>query len=286
MLVIYFKAFVKKIRKPIESMQEFTTVTTKTPVALQTNSDSFREICLNIFARVWALWGLVSFMLTFLLVFIPTMVSHLFPEKKGQDYFITVSRYWMSFWLKLIGCSLKITGTENFEPGKNYVVVYNHNALLDVPLSAPFIPGGNKTIAKASFAKVPIFGLFYKRGSVLIDRKNDNSRLKSFEEMKLVLKKGMHMCLYPEGTRNRTGEPLKPFYDGAFKLAIVSKKDIIPCILLGTKKAMPINKTFYLLPTRLEMHFLPVITSDGVKTKELKETVFNIMLKHYVKASQ
>jgi 1-acyl-sn-glycerol-3-phosphate acyltransferase len=49
---------------------------------------------------------------------------------------------------------------------------------------------------------------------------------------------------------------------------------------------MPINKTFYLLPTRLEMHFLPVVSSLDVKTKELKETVFNIMLKHYIYFSQ
>ena len=267
-------------------MQESGAASTNTRAALQSNSNTFQDIGLNIFGRIWAFWGLVSFIITFIIVFIPTMVSHLFPEKKGQDYFIAVSRYWMSFWLKLIGCTLKVTGIENFEPGKNYVVVYNHNALLDVPLSAPFIPGGNKTIAKASFAKVPVFGLFYKRGSVLIDRKSDNSRLKSFEDMKIVLQKGMHMCLYPEGTRNRTTEPLKPFYDGAFKLAIVSKKDIIPCVLLGTKKAMPINKTFYLLPTRLQMHFLPVVSSAGVKTRELKETVFNVMQQHYVKSAQ
>ena len=272
--------------KQTEIMQESGTASTNTRAALQSNSNTLQEIGLNIFGRIWAFWGLVSFIITFIIVFLPTMVAHLFPEKKGQDYFIAVSRYWMSFWLKLIGCSLKVTGIENFEPGKNYVVVYNHNALLDVPLSAPFIPGGNKTIAKASFAKVPIFGLFYKRGSVLIDRKSDNSRLKSFEDMKIVLQKGMHMCLYPEGTRNRTNEPLKPFYDGAFKLAIVSKKDIIPCVLLGTKKAMPINKTFYLLPTRLQMHFLPVISSAGVKTRELKETVFNVMQQRYVKAVQ
>ncbi|HRG44473.1 MAG TPA: 1-acyl-sn-glycerol-3-phosphate acyltransferase, partial [Saprospiraceae bacterium] len=60
----------------------------------------------------------------------------------------------------------KIKGRENFAEGENYVVVFNHNALLDAPLSAPFIPGANKTIAKSSFAKVPIFGLFYKNCNV------------------------------------------------------------------------------------------------------------------------
>ena len=210
------------------------------------------------------------------------MLSYLFPQKKGQDYFIAVSRWWIRVWLPLIGCPLTVTGREHFKKGENYVVVYNHNALLDVPLSAPFIPGGNKTIAKASFAKVPLFGLFYKRGSVLVDRDSNKSRLKSFDDMKTVLKQGMHICLYPEGTRNRTGEPLKPFYDGAFKLAVDSKKEIIPGIIKGTRRAMPANKRFYLLPTKLTMKFLPPVSSDNTGSKELKEKVFAMMYNEYI----
>jgi 1-acyl-sn-glycerol-3-phosphate acyltransferase len=75
--------------------------------------------------------------------------------------------------------------------------------------------------------------------------------------MRSVLRNNMHMCIYPEGTRNRTNEPLKPFFDGAFKLALVQKKMVIPTVIFGTKEAMPINKTFYLIPTRLRMDFLP-----------------------------
>ena len=188
----------------------------------------------------------------------------------------------MSCWLVMVGCPLKVRGRENFKKGEAYVIVYNHNALLDVPLSAPFVPGPNKTIAKASFAKVPIFGYFYKRGSVLVDRGDNRSRMKSFESMREVLEQNMNMCIYPEGTRNRTDEPIKPFFDGAFKLAIDAKKDVMPCVIFGTKEAIPIEKGFYLLPTRLEMHFLPAVSSEGLKTAALKEKVFNIMKEHYL----
>lgn len=240
----------------------------------------------NIFARIWAFWGLVTFIITFLIIFIPSMLSYLFKdEKKGQYYFIKVSKLWMDIWLLLIGCPVKVTGKENFIPGKNYVIVFNHNALLDVPLSAPYVPGPNKTIAKSSFAKVPIFGSFYTRGSVLVDRKDDKSRIKSFEAMKKVLVTGMHMCIYPEGTRNRTAEPMKQFYDGAFKLATESKKDIMPCVIIGTKKAMPIHKFFYLLPTSLKMHFLPAVPADDITAKDLKEKVFTQMKDYYVSNS-
>lgn len=231
----------------------------------------------NIFARIWALWGLLTFIITFLIFFLPSMIAYAIPEPGGQSYFIGLARVWMRTWLFLIGCPLKITGRKNFKKGETYVVVFNHNALLDVPLSAPFVPGPNKTIAKDSFAKVPLFGWYYKKGSVLVNRRDDRSRQKSFEEMKKVLLTGMHMCIYPEGTRNRTNQPLKSFYDGAFKLAISAQKDIIPCIITGTKKAMPIHKPFSLLPTKLSMQFLPP-EPPGTDVKELKERIYNIML--------
>ena len=183
----------------------------------------------------------------------------------------------MRAWLMIIACPLKISGKNNFDSTKNYIVVFNHNALLDVPLSSPFVPGANKTIAKASFSKIPLFGLYYSKGSVLVDRKNEKSRAKSFENMLDVLKENMHMCIYPEGTRNRTEQPLKNFYDGAFKLAIESKKEIIPCIITGTKEAMPIHKKFYLLPTKLTLTFLQPIAPEGLNATELNKKVYTIM---------
>ena len=237
---------------------------------------------LNIFGRIWAVWGLISFVVTFLIIFIPSMIAYLISGPKGQDYFIGVSRVWMQTWLYMVGCPLSVRGKENFKKGEAYVIVYNHNALLDVPLSAPFVPGGNKTIAKASFAKVPIFGWFYKRGSVLVDRDDPRSRAKSFEAMRTVLRNNMHMCIYPEGTRNRTNEPLKPFFDGAFKLAVSTKKMVIPTVIFGTKEAMPINKTFYLIPTRLRMDFLPPVSSEGIKPADLNAKIFEMMKEHYL----
>jgi len=236
----------------------------------------------SVLGKLWALWGLISFVLSFLIIFLPSMGAYLFKDfKKGQAYFIWVSKLWMDTWLLLVGCPLVVRGREVFKENKQYIIVFNHNALLDVPLSAPHVPGPNKTIAKASFAKVPIFGWFYKRGSVLVDRKDDRSRVKSFEEMKNTLRDGMHMCIYPEGTRNRTDQPLKQFYEGAFKLAVATKKEIIPCVISGTKRAMPIDKGFFLWPSKLQMDFLPPVSSLDTDSKSLKEKVYNLMLEHY-----
>lgn len=236
----------------------------------------------NIFGRIWALWGIVSFIATFLIIFIPTMCTYLIPDPKGSDLFIKMSRLWMRVWLSLVGCPLKVKGKENFAKGKVYIVTCNHNSLLDIPLSCPFIPGPNKTIAKKSFTKVPLFGWFYRKGAVLVDRKSEKSRRQSFDEMKKVLSLGMHMSIYPEGTRNRTAEPLKKFYDGAFKLAVATGTSIIPAVIFNTKKALPVHKSFYFLPHKLEIHFLTPVETGTANAEELKETVFVIMKEYYL----
>ncbi|RYY55853.1 MAG: 1-acyl-sn-glycerol-3-phosphate acyltransferase [Chitinophagaceae bacterium] len=237
----------------------------------------FREI----FARIWAVWGIISFIATFFIIFLPAMVCYLIPDPKGAAIFTRIAKIWMSTWLFLVACPVRIRGKQHFRKGKAYIVTCNHNALMDVPLSSPFIPGANKTIAKTSFTKIPLFGWYYAKGSVLVDRNSDASRRSSVMEMKKVLSLGMHMCIYPEGTRNRSTEPLKKFYDGAFKLAVDTGTAVIPTLIFNTKKALPIHKTFYFLPTKLEMHFLEPVEPGTLKAAELKDKVFAIMADYY-----
>jgi 1-acyl-sn-glycerol-3-phosphate acyltransferase len=235
----------------------------------------------NILARILALWAMIIFIITFLIVFIPSMLCWLLPEPKGQAIFIWIARAWMNVWLRLVGCPLKVKGKEHFKKGEAYIVTCNHNSMMDVPLSCPFIPGANKTIAKSSFTKVPLFGFYYMKGAVLVNRKDETSRRRSYEKMRKVLRKGMHMSVYPEGTRNRTDEPLKKFHDGAFRLATETGTAIIPAVIFNTKKVLPTNKTFWFWPARLEMHFLSPVEAKGKTTEALKNEVFEVMRSHY-----
>ena len=177
------------------------------------------QIFKNIFGRIWAA-GRIGFRFNHASIPDSVFPVYLFSERsKKTNRFIRFSRVWMDIFLALVGCPLTIRGREYFKKGKTYIVVCNHNSLIDVPVSSPGIPGGNKTIAKAEMAKIPLFGLIYQTGSMLVDRKNETSRRDSFTKMKEVLDMGLHMCIYPEGTRN-TFEPIKSFHDGAFRLAV------------------------------------------------------------------
>ncbi len=235
----------------------------------------------NILGRIFAIWAIVVFVVTLLIFVLPIGLSVLWPEPKRSRVAYFFWSRWMALFLPLAGIIRKIKGKEHFQKGKNYVVICNHNSLMDPPISCPSIPGPNKTIAKVEMARIPIFGIIYRRGAVLVDRKSEESRRASYTKMKEVLEHGLHMSIYPEGTRNKTKEPLQRFHDGAFRLAVDTRKPIIPALIFNTAKAMP-RKTFFFWPQKVEMHFLAPIPVDGKTVQQLKEEAFAIMRSYYV----
>lgn len=232
-----------------------------------------------------AFWALLVFVLTMFVFVIPVWVAGLWPEPKRSKIAYRFYRVWMAVFFTLIGVRRVIKGRENFKKGQNYVVVCNHRSLMDPPLSSPAMPGANRTIAKIEMARIPIFGIVYKRGSVLVDRKSEESRRASYARMKQVLDWGLHMCIYPEGTRNKTAEALQRFHDGAFRLAIDAQKPVIPALLFNTDKVMP-RKPFFFWPTKVEMHFLQQIDVNGKEVQQLRDEAFEVMKAYYANHSR
>jgi len=250
-----------------------------------------RSILERIIYTSTALWALIWFFITMLFILIPVILIGIFSEPRRTDFFIRISQIWMAIYLPIAGIRLKITGKEKFTQGRPFIIVCNHNSFMDIPISSPGIPGGNKTIAKIELSRIPLFGLIYKRGSVLVDRKDENSRKNSYLKMKEVLASGLHMCIYPEGTRNKTTDPLKTFKDGAFKLAIETQTPIMPAVIIGTKKMLPANKLMYFKPGKATMIFMDPVETIGLQSadlKDLKDRIFQMMwdkIEHETKVS-
>jgi 1-acyl-sn-glycerol-3-phosphate acyltransferase len=98
----------------------------------------------------------------------------------------------------------------------------------------------------------------------------------------------LHLCLFPEGTRNKTDEPIARFFDGAFRVAIMAQKPIMPGLIFGTKNILHPHKKMWAWPHKLEIHFLEPIETTGMQTEEtdaLKMNVFNLMKAYYIKNS-
>ena len=240
----------------------------------------------DILARLFFFYGMLLFAITMLPVALVFWIArNTLPELKAAQVIQRGFQVWMGIYLPMVFCPVKHRGRRYFKQGQNYVITINHNSLADVPVSSPGIPGINKTLAKIEMAKIPIFGYIYSSGSILVDRSNNRSKAESFFSMVDALKKGYHLCLFPEGTRNKTEQPIAPFFDGAFKVAIKAQRPIIPALIFGTKNILHPHKKCWAWPHRIEFHFLPEVSVDGLKSNDsvaLQNKVFAQMHDYYV----
>lgn len=239
----------------------------------------------KVLGHIYFFAGMLLFLLTMLLVIVPAGIALLFPEPRRAKIVQPLYKIWMSVFFPLVGCRVERRGKAFFQKGQNYVIVVNHNSLVDIPVSMPWIPGPNKTLAKVELARVPLFGLIYRAGSILVDRKKESSRKESFNQMQATLKLGLHLCLYPEGTRNKSEAPIGTFYDGAFITAIRAQKPIIPAVLFGTRAILPGKPACWAWPGKIRFHFLAPVATQGLGIRDrhqLKEQVFEQMRQYYI----
>lgn len=239
----------------------------------------------KIAGHIYFFLGMLLFIATMLIAFIPIWIISLLPEPQRARALHPVFRLWMGVFMPLVGCPVRTKGKEHFKKGENYIVVTNHNSLVDIPVSSPWIPGPNKTLAKIEMSRIPIFGVIYKAGSVLVDRSKKDSRAKSFADMREVLDMGTHLCLYPEGTRNKTTEPIQQFMDGAFIMAVNAQKPIIPGLIFNTGRILPHNRKLWARPLPIRFEFLEPVPTIGLTTDdipELKKKVHTLMTEYYL----
>ncbi len=209
------------------------------------------------------------FIATMLVVFGPIAIGFLISEPRRSHYLQPLFRGWMKVYLPLIGCPVRRVGQEVFRGLGPCVVVCNHNSFLDVPVTSTEIPGPTKTLAKAELARVPLFGLIYRAGSILVDRRTPRSRRESIARMEETVRGGVHLCLYPEGTRNTGPEPLRPFQDGAFLVAIKTGAPVVPAVLTNTRRVLPRTPKAWAWPARLEFRFLDPAPTASLTTADL-----------------
>lgn len=238
-----------------------------------------------VLGHVYFFVGMLLFVISMLIVFMPIWLLSFLNEPLRSKLLHGVFKAWMGVFMPIVGCPIIRRGKQHFKKGENYVVVINHNSLVDIPVSSPWIPGPNKTLAKSEMAKIPIFGVIYKAGSVLVNRKHEGSRRESFTKMQEMLDMGLHLCLYPEGTRNKTNMPLQQFFDGAFITAIKSQRPIMPGLIFNTGKILPHDKKLWARPMPIYFHFLEPIPTKGMTINDvgsLKQRVHKIMEDYYV----
>jgi 1-acyl-sn-glycerol-3-phosphate acyltransferase len=172
-------------------------------------------------------------------------------------------------WLSPIW-SITITGRENIDRKKAYVMACNHQSMLDI-LIIYRIFLHFKWVAKASLFKIPIIGWnMWLNRYVKIERSSMKSQRKMLKQCAENIRNGSSVMIFPEGTRSRNGE-LRPFKEGAFLIALQQKTDIVPMVLDGSAKALP-EKGF--IPRRSQkvcLHILPPVRYETIKDMGVRQ---------------
>ena len=124
----------------------------------------------------------------------------------------------------------------NYEEGKSYMFVANHTSMTDIMLMLYASKNPFVFVGKMELAKIPLFGYFYKRTCILVDRDNPKSRREVFKSAQEKLNQGLSVCIFPEGGVPEESILLDEFKDGAFRLAIEHKIPIAPMTFHDNKK--------------------------------------------------
>ena len=192
-----------------------------------------------------------------------------------------VARRLFSIQIRLMGIRLTVTGRENIDPAKTYLIMGNHQNLFDVfvvPSAIPLVFTGVEAAYHFSF---PVWGyLIRKWGCIPIQRSNLEQAKKSIEQAEKTLTSGLSIAILPEGHRTRTGR-MDSFKKGPFHLAKNTGADILPFGIRGLYD-FQIRGGFILTPGRVEVHIgkpVPFEEYASLSVEELRDLIFNRVLK-------
>lgn len=164
----------------------------------------------------------------------------------------------------------KIEGLENIEKDKPYVIVINHQSMVDV-MMLYLVPMIFRWVSKKEVHRIPFIGRFLMmHGDIAIDRKQGSKSMrKVMEQGKMWLGRGVSVAMFPEGTRSKDGE-IHRFKAGAFALAKDAGVAILPVIMEGSSTMI---KPSLMVNWRNEfvIKVLPAISAEQVAATEQNE---------------
>ena len=203
--------------------------------------------------------------------------------KTYSDSINNFIRFWAKIILFISGIKVEIIGLEKVDPGKPAVYLVNHGSLFDILAAIYIIPGTARFIAKKELFRIPIFAQGMKlTGMIKIDRGNSTKARKTIDEAIEIMKKGVSVIIFPEGTRSREGN-IKPFKKGGIILAINGKFPIVPMAISGSFHIMKKN-SLHLRKGKIKVHFIEPIPTENYRITDrnvLTEKVRNIIVDNY-----
>lgn len=234
---------------------------------------------------LYCIYALLTFIAIMLVIFPFAIIASFFGRIRGGNMILKLCSIWADCWFFLIAIWHKKIYEVPHDKSKAYIFVTNHISYLDAAMIPKAWRQPVRPLGKVEMSKVPVFGFIYRKAIVTVDRSSAANRANSIRLLKSIIKKGISVLVFPEGTFNMGTEPLKEFYDGAFRLAIETQTAVKPVLFLDAYRRMPYESLFLMTPGQSRILYLDEIPVDGYTlqdTDKLKDEVFTIMEKKLV----
>ncbi len=230
----------------------------------------FRKILITL----WRVWFYILIAVPIIVMF-PFLLLFTSKEKYYPQFFF-LARVWAKIILYGMGFYPIVKKLETPQKGKSYMFVANHTSMTDIMLMLSIVKNPFVFVGKKELAKFPVFGFFYKRTCILVDRGNVKSRQEVFQQAQRRLNQGVSICIFPEGgVPDDESVLLDSFKDGAFRLAIDHQIPIVPLVFFDNKKRF--SYTFFSGSVgKMRAKILPFFSTenlDQTHKRELKEKV-------------
>jgi len=208
---------------------------------------------------IWLVEGTLTILLFFVMLFVTII---LFPFDRKRKFAHAQCFWWSDAVLKMNPFwNFKVSGVENIDKNRTYVVVANHQSLADIAVLYQ-TRMQYKWVAKDSLFGCPFLGwCMYLAKHIKLTRGQIGSIKSVYREAATWLRSGMSVFFFPEGTRSETGE-LMEFQNGAFKLAIKEKVPVLPISIKGTGNAIPKGSWIFSTKVNGSVKVLPAIETS------------------------
>jgi len=191
----------------------------------------FRKILITL----WRVWFYILMAVPIIIMF-PLLLLFTAKEKYYPQFFF-LARFWAKIILYGMGFYPKVKKLQIPDRNKSYMFIANHTSMTDIMLMLLIVKNPFVFVGKKELSKIPIFGFFYKRTCILVDRGNVKSRKEVFEQAQRRLSQGVSICIFPEGgVPDDESVLLDSFKDGAFRLAITHQIPIVPLVFYDNKQ--------------------------------------------------
>jgi len=199
-----------------------------------------------------------------------------------------VARIWAKCILVASGVKVTVKGLPNIDPAGSYIYMSNHLSNFDIPILMSYLPVQFRWLAKAELFRIPLFGYAMKRaGYISIDRSDRKSAIQSLNKAAKIIRNGVSVVIFPEGTRSQNNN-IQPFKKGGFFLAIDSGVHIVPIIIHAAWSIMP-KKQFLVKPGNVVLEITsPIESSDYTRETrdDLMEKIRNVIMESFEKGKK